>query len=121
MTDPTTVDPGARPQHLGVQRQPRRGLQNTAGDAISAAGWPNPARANADQRDEETTVVYYRSAEFEGIALGLAQLLGVGTVQLSDTFLGAPVTIVLGADYATSRAPRPDPRCAWPDPRGRPT
>ena len=77
------------------------GLQNTAGDAIAAAGWPDPARANADQRDEETTVIYYRSTEFEGIALGLAQLLGVGTIQLSDAFLGAPVTIVVGADYAT--------------------
>jgi hypothetical protein len=77
------------------------GMQNTAADAIAAAKWPNPARNNASARDIEQTVVYYRSAEFEGIALGLQQLLGVGSIQLSDRFLGAPVTIVVGEDYAT--------------------
>jgi hypothetical protein len=101
VTDPTTVDAALGLSISVFNASPAEGLQNTAGDAILAAGWPNPARANADQRDEEATVVYYRSAEFEGIALGLAQLLGVGTVQLSDRFLGAPVTIILGSDYAT--------------------
>ena len=48
-------------------------------------------------------MIYYRSTEFEGIALGLSQLLGVGTIQLSDKYLGAPVTIVVGNDYATVR------------------
>jgi hypothetical protein len=101
VTDPTTVDPALALSISVFNASPADGLQNTAGDAILAAGWPDPARATADQRDKETTVVYYRSAEFEGIARGLAQLLGVGTVQLSDAFLGAPVTIVVGADYAT--------------------
>jgi len=45
------------------------GLQNTAGDAIKAAGWPNPARNNSTTREEDTTVIFYRSTEFEGIAL----------------------------------------------------
>ena len=101
VTDPATVDPALGLTISVFNGSATDGLQNTAGDAILAAGWPDPARATADQRDEETTVVYYRSAEFEGIARGLAQLLGVGTVQLSDAFLGAPVTIVVGADYAT--------------------
>ena len=75
-------------------------LQNTAADVIKAAGWPDPARANATDRTEATTVIYYRSAEYEGVARGLAALLGVGAdVKLSDAFLGAPVTIVLGSDY----------------------
>jgi hypothetical protein len=69
-----------------------------------AAGCPNPARANSTTREEETTVIFYRSAEYEGIARGLSQLLGVGTIQLSDAFLGAPVTIVVGNDYATVAA-----------------
>jgi hypothetical protein len=101
VTDPTTVDPNLGLTISVFNGSAADGLQNTAGDAIAAAGWPDPARAVADQRDEETTVIYYRSAEFEGIALGLAQLLGVGKIQLSDAFLGAPVTIVVGADYAT--------------------
>ena len=101
MTDPTTVPPELGLTISVFNASPANGLQNTAADAILAAGWPDPARATADQRDEETTVIYYRSTEFEGIALGLAQLLGVGTIQLSDAFLGAPVTIVVGADYAT--------------------
>ena len=76
------------------------GLQNKAGDAIKAAGWPDPARANSTTRTEKTTVIYYSSAEYEGVARGLAALLGVGAdVQLTDAFPGAPVTIVLGADY----------------------
>ena len=45
--------------------------------------------------------MYYQTSDFEGIAKGLLQLLGVqGKVQLSDNFPGAPVTIVLGEDYA---------------------
>ena len=101
VTDPTTVDPGLGLSISVFNASPTDGLQNTAADAILNAGWPDPARANATTRDAEKTVIYYRSAEFEGIALGLAQLLGVGTIQLSDAFLGAPVTIVVGTDYAT--------------------
>jgi hypothetical protein len=101
VTDPATVDPALQLSISVLNGSASDGLQNTAADAIAAAGWPNPARANSTTRDEETTVIYYRSTEFEGIALGLAQLLGVGTIQLSDAFLGAPVTIVVGQDYAT--------------------
>jgi len=101
VTDPTTVDPALGLSISVFNGSPTEGLQNTAADAIAAAGWPNPARANATARDETDTVVYYRSAEFEGIARGLVQLLGVGSVQLSDAFLGAPVTVVVGSDYAT--------------------
>jgi hypothetical protein len=101
VTDPTTVDPALALSISVLNGSSTDGLQNTAGDAIAAAGWPNPARANSTTREEAETVIYYRSTDFEGIALGLAQLLGVGTIQLSDAFLGAPVTIVVGADYAT--------------------
>ena len=101
VTDPTTVDPALNLSISVLNGSGTDGLQNTAGDAIKAAGWPNPARNNSTTREEETTVIFYRSTEFEGIALGLAQLLGVGTIQLSDAFLGAPVTIIVGNDYAT--------------------
>ncbi len=101
VTDPATVDPALALSISVLNASAADGLQNTAGDAIAAAGWPNPARANSTTRDVETTVIYYRSTEYEGIARGLAQLLGVGTVQLSDAVLGAPVTVVVGQDYAT--------------------
>ena len=57
---------------------------------------------NADKRDITTTTIYYRSGDFEGIALGLLQLLGVpdGRVALTDNYAN-PITIVLGEDYAT--------------------
>jgi hypothetical protein len=102
VTDPATVDPALNLSISVLNGSSVDGLQNTAADAIKAANWPDPARATADSREETETVIYYRSAEFEGIALGLQQLLGgIGSIQLSDAFLGAPVTIVVGEDYAT--------------------
>lgn len=106
---PPVTDPKTVPKELKLTISVFNGsstdaLQNVAGDAIKEAGWPNPTRANSTTREEDTTVVFYRSAEFEGIARGLSQLLGVGTIQLSDAFLGAPVTIVVGNDYGTVAA-----------------
>lgn len=83
---------------------PTQGLANVAGDQLAAAGWPDPARANASERDEESTIIYYSSEDYEGVARGMAQLLGVGEVELSEAFPGATVTIVLGADYTAPAA-----------------
>lgn len=100
ITDPASVPASLSLSISVLNGSPTNGLQDKAGDAIKAAGWPDPARANSTERTEKTTVIYYRSAEYEGIARGLAALLGVGAdVQLSDAFLGAPITIVLGSDY----------------------
>jgi hypothetical protein len=100
ITDPTKVPAGLALSISVLNGTPTDGLQNKAGDVIKAAGWPDPARANSTLRTEKITVVYYRSADYEGVARGLAALLGVGAdVKLSDAFLGAPVTIVLGDDY----------------------
>jgi len=101
VTDPSTVPKELNLSISVLNGSSVGGLQNTAGDAIKAAKWPNPSRNNATKRDIEKTTIYYRTADFEGISLGLAELLGVGKVQLSDNFPGAPVTIVLGEDYAT--------------------
>jgi len=99
VTDPTKVDPKLNLSISVLNASKTDGVQDKAGDAIKAAGWPDPARANATARSEKTTVVYYSSSAFEGIARGMVALLGVGTVQLSDAYPGAPVTIVLGDDY----------------------
>jgi len=80
---------------------PTDGLQSQAALQIGGAGWPAPDAQNASARDREVTVIYYHTAAYEGIAKSLAAVLGVDPVniQLSDFYLGAPVTIVLGADY----------------------
>jgi hypothetical protein len=99
VTDPTKVDPKLGLSISVLNGSKTDGQQNKAGDAIKAAGWPDPARANSTTRSEKTTTVYYSSSAFEGIARGMVVLLGVGTIQFSDAYPGAPVTIVLGDDY----------------------
>lgn len=101
ITDPALVDPALGLTITVLNATPTDGQQNVAGQQIFQAGWPDPARQNAAARDAETTVIYYWTADFEPIALGLAQLLGIPgeQIRLSDAYLGAPVTIVLGADY----------------------
>lgn len=101
VTDPALVDP-ALLETLSISvfnGSPNNGVQEDAVLQIASAGWPEPTGANASVRDEEATVIYFRSAEYEGIAKGMAQILGVGTTVLSDAYPGAPVTIVLGGDY----------------------
>ena len=69
-----------------------RGSLENAGSAEEVAG----------SRDTESSAIYYNGAQYEGIALGLAELLGVDPAKVynSDFYLGAEVTILLGADYA---------------------
>lgn len=74
-------------------------LDDKAGDQIKNAGWPDPARADSSSHTEKTTTVYYSDARYEGVARGIAKLLGVSQVQLSDAFPGATITVVLGSDY----------------------
>jgi hypothetical protein len=100
ITDPTKVPAGLAVSISVLNGSSTDALQDKAGDIIKAAGWPDPARALSTDRTEKTTVVYYSSAAYEGVARGLSVLLGVGDVRLSDAFLGAPITIVLGEDYA---------------------
>ena len=103
ITDPGLVDPAlAATISISVfNGAPTNGLQDAAVAQIAEAGWPKPSGANAGARDEETTVVYYNGSQFEPIALGLAQLLGVDPANIvnTDFYRGAPITIVLGADY----------------------
>lgn len=101
ITDPSQIDPALPLTITVLNASPTDGQQNVAGQQIFQAGWPDPTRQNASARDSETTVVYYWTSDYEAIALGLAQLLGLPAeqIRLSDAYLGAPITIVLGADY----------------------
>jgi len=76
------------------------GLGQTAGGILSDADWRVGTVTSAAQDDLEQTVVYYNAPELEAVALGLASLLGTGSIELSDAFPGAPVTIAIGADFA---------------------
>lgn len=99
VTDPTKVDPKLGLSISVLNGSKTDGQQNKAGDAIKAAGWPDPVRATSTSRAEKTTTVYYSTSAFEGIARGMVVLLGVGSIQLTDLYPGAPITIVIGADY----------------------
>jgi len=101
VTDPLAVDPEyfAQLTLAVLNGTPTQGLSNTAGDQIAAAGWPNPSRAAASNNEEETTIVYYSNPDDEGIARGIALVVGASDVQLSDAFPIAAITVVLGADY----------------------
>jgi hypothetical protein len=98
--DPTTIDPARKITVTILNGTATVGLQNTAGDALAAGKWPVVSRTQASATDIEETVVYYRTAADEDVARGLVVALGVGKVRESDAFLGSPITVVLGSDYA---------------------
>lgn len=106
LTDPTLVDPALNLTISVLNASPTADLEDAAAEQIALANWPAPAAAVASTRDRETTVIYYNGAQFEAIALGLAQLLGTDPANVvnSDAYLGATVTIVLGADYVPPAA-----------------
>lgn len=76
------------------------GLGETARDLLTAPGWPVGTVTAAGQDDLAQTVVFYSTPDLEGVARGMAALLGVGVVEISDAFPGAPITIALGLDFA---------------------
>lgn len=103
ITDPALVDPALEVTFSILNASPTAGQQDAADLQLQEAGWPSEkiSSANASVRDIELTAVYYNGAQYEAVALGVAQLLGAdpALVRNSDAYLGAPVTIVLGADY----------------------
>lgn len=77
------------------------GLENDAATALTDAGWDVGSQATSTATDITQTIVYYADAANEDVARGVALALGVGDVSLSDAFLGAPLTVVVGSDFAT--------------------
>jgi hypothetical protein len=99
LTDPATIDPERKITITVLNGGPIADEQDVAGQALAEAGWPVGSRATASTNDIEKTTVYYSNPADEEIARGLVQALGVGDVRESTAFVGAPVTVVLGADY----------------------
>lgn len=100
VTDPKQVDQSLNLQITVLNASPDANADTTVGDRLAADGWPINGTADASVRNAKSTVVYYSSNRLEGVARGLVKILGTGQVQLSDAFPGAPVTVVLGSDYA---------------------
>jgi hypothetical protein len=82
------------------------GLAAQAGERLVAAGWPEPTATNADSSDIAESVVAYQDDADRGIALGIAEILGVAADQVVQTtaYPGARVTVLLGGDYASTQA-----------------
>jgi LytR cell envelope-related transcriptional attenuator len=99
LLDPATLDPARLITITVLNGTPTSELQSTVADALTAAGWPVGSEAVASARDVETTYVYYSDPANEDVARGVLAAIGTGDVRLSDAFLGAPITVVLGADY----------------------
>ncbi|GAA4176780.1 LytR C-terminal domain-containing protein [Gryllotalpicola koreensis] len=95
-TPTATIVPSAQVSVLNSTR--RAGLAASAATKLKAAGWSTVTTGNAPQ-SATTTTVYYSDPGQIGVALGVAQSLGLTTVTQSAQFAGAAVTVVLGADY----------------------
>lgn len=78
------------------------GLAATAADALTAAGVPVGATANASENDITDSVVYYATADLEGAARGVAQAIPGADVRLDAKFgeIGTPLVLVVGSAYA---------------------
>jgi LytR cell envelope-related transcriptional attenuator len=99
LIDPSTIDPERHISLTILNGTSTTNLENVAGDALAASGWPVGARTTASAKDEPTTIVYYNNPADQDIALGVEIALGVGDIRESNSFLGAPITVVLGNDY----------------------
>lgn len=75
------------------------GLAAQAGELLTREGWPEQTLANAETSTVEASYVAYRLEEDEGLARGAAQILGIEEVVFTDQYLGARITVILGADY----------------------
>jgi hypothetical protein len=88
------------------------GLQTTVGADLTAKGWVVASAIPAGSRDVEETLVYYSDPANEDAARGIVVALGLGDIRLvpPETFPGAPITVVLGADFpgAAPLAPEPE-------------
>ena len=100
VVDPSEVELPSGFTITVLNATPFAGLAAQGGTELSEAGWPVGTTTNAAQDDFPDTVVYYSDPANEGLARGIAQQLRVADIELSDAFPGAPITVVLGSDYA---------------------
>jgi hypothetical protein len=98
ITDPTTIK--SRKITLTVLNGTAVvNLQAKAAATLKADHWKVTSTAVASTATFKKTVVYYSNSADQDVALGVAEALGFKTVQLTDVYQGAPITVVLGTDY----------------------
>lgn len=105
MPTPTpTVDPSVPVTVLNGT--PTADLDSSAAEVLRTAGFTVESSTNADKTDIAESVVYYSAPEYEAVARGVAQALGISQVEQSTTFsaIGSNLTVVLGSDYAPAPA-----------------
>lgn len=106
VTDPSTLDPAVTITVLDAAGDGEAaGAGERAGATLTEAGWPVAAVGPANE-ERATTVVYFEGEALEGAALGVVEVLGVGSVAPSDgAGSGSPITVVVGADMTGAPAP----------------
>jgi hypothetical protein len=80
----------------------RAGLAARAKAKLATAGWTAVTTGNAAQVGVAPSVVYYSDPALQGVAMGVAQSLGITTVtqaSLPANAGSAQVAVVLGTDY----------------------
>lgn len=107
IANPADIDPARAITIIVLNGTPVTGLQDTVWQQLKDAGWPVTSRANSADREIDRTVVYYSDPADEDVARGLVEALGVGEIRQVgvDTYPGAKLTIVLGADHPLVPAP----------------
>lgn len=75
------------------------GLAARGSTALTSAGWRVTSTGDAGTTGATGSVVYYRQADQQAVAQGIANALGITAVQQSAAFPNADVSVVLGADY----------------------
>lgn len=104
ITDPSLVELPAGFTITILNGAGVEGLGGTARDLLTPLGWPVGTVTAAAQDDLTETIVFYSDPDLEAVAQGMTVLLGVGSIELSDAFPGAPITITVGADFAAVSA-----------------
>ncbi len=98
ITDPTTIK--ERKISITILNGTAvTGLERTARTTLRELKWKVGSIANASSKREKKTIAYYSDPKNEDVALGIIEAIGTGEVRLSDAFIGAPITLVLGSDY----------------------
>ncbi|MGV1033848.1 MAG: LytR C-terminal domain-containing protein [Microbacteriaceae bacterium] len=79
-------------------------LDESVADELTQAGFTIGSSTNADKQDVRQSIVYYSSAQYQAVAQGVANALGISTVKQSTSFdaIGSSVTVVLGTDFVPS-------------------
>lgn len=107
--DPITaaeLDPARGIKVTVLNGTPTVGLEFTVATQLVNEGWPVTSNTTANADNVEKTTVYYTDAANEDVARGIALSLGGAGVRLvpPETFPGAPITVVLGADFEVPAA-----------------